>query len=399
MRPGGKKIMILGAGPFQVPGIIKAVRLGLEVVTVDYLPDNLGHRHSHHFVNCDTRDSQGVLQAARRLAVDGICTFSSDVACATVSQVAQGLGLPGPPLASVQAMTNKAAFRRFQRQHGLPCPHFAVLSSHEQLPEGVAGLNPPLLFKPPDSSGSRGVTSCDELRPEALRAAYESAAAFSSTGEVVAEEMVAGQEVGGDGFMAHGRLRFMAVTHKHLRGFLVKGHSLPPSLPADDLRRVRQTLQECLGLLGYSDGAVNFDVMVNQGQVVILEMSPRTGGNGIGALIERYYDVDLERAVIEAAMGGEPRLASSSAPGPPCASLVFGAEQGGTLRGLAVLDALRGRVAGVYDLRQVVETGQEVQPLEHNGNLVGYVLFECPDHDSFAAMAEVIEDALQMLVS
>jgi len=70
--------MILGAGPLQVSAIRKAVELDLEVITVDYLPENMGHRYSHHFVNCSTTDREGVLYAAREMEIDGICTFSSD---------------------------------------------------------------------------------------------------------------------------------------------------------------------------------------------------------------------------------------------------------------------------------------------------------------------------------
>lgn len=75
-----KKLMILGAGVSQLDAIRKAVELGFYVITVDYLPDNIGHKFSHQFVNCSTVDKEGILKIARDLSIDGIVTFASDVA-------------------------------------------------------------------------------------------------------------------------------------------------------------------------------------------------------------------------------------------------------------------------------------------------------------------------------
>ena len=72
-----KRLMILGAGPFQVYGIQRAVELGYHVITVDYLPDNFGHAFSHGYVNASTTDIEAVIEAAKRERIDGIATFSS----------------------------------------------------------------------------------------------------------------------------------------------------------------------------------------------------------------------------------------------------------------------------------------------------------------------------------
>jgi len=75
-----KRLLVLGAGLFQLSGIRKAVKRGYEVITLDNNPSNIGHNYSHRSINCSTTDRDRVLRHAERLRVDGICTFSSDAA-------------------------------------------------------------------------------------------------------------------------------------------------------------------------------------------------------------------------------------------------------------------------------------------------------------------------------
>ena len=114
-----KKLMMLGAGANQLPLIKRAVELGLHVITVDYLPDNVGHKYSHQFVNCSTVDCAGVLAVAERLEIDGIVTLASDAAVPTIAYVTSSMGLNGASSPIAKILTNKAQFRQFQRQHGL----------------------------------------------------------------------------------------------------------------------------------------------------------------------------------------------------------------------------------------------------------------------------------------
>jgi formate-dependent phosphoribosylglycinamide formyltransferase (GAR transformylase) len=167
--------MVLGAGPFQAPLIERAVALGCEVISVDYLPGNVGHRLSHRYVNCSTVDRDGVLAAAREHGVDGICTYSSDVAVPTVAYVAQQLGLPGAPLAAAITMAAKHRFRAFQAQEGLSHPHFVSGTRFAMVADGLSRLRFPAVFKPVDTSGSRGVTRLETGEVQLARRAFDRA--------------------------------------------------------------------------------------------------------------------------------------------------------------------------------------------------------------------------------
>lgn len=390
-----ERIMILGAGPFQVPGIQKAVALGHHVITVDYFPDNIGHRFSHERVNCSTTDRESVARAARDLEVGGICTFSSDVAVPTVGYVCEQLGLPGVSSVAAETMATKHLFRAFLRERGLPHPQFVAARSFDDLHNLARQLRFPVIFKPVDTSGSRGVTKVAKPDERAVRTAFEYARAFSRSGTVCVEEFIEGIEVGGDAILHGGRLAFLAITHKHLSGFVVTGHNLPTTISPEDQMGVRAALEACCAALGYADGPLNFDVMVTPERPVILEMSARNGGNGIPSVIARATGIDVEVATLQIALGDSPVLGDGvkiSGAG----SWVFGAAHRGVLRDVRQLDEVRDVVPELFDLYFAVEPGGVVNRFEHNGNLLGYALFDCDPPGRYDEIAAKISHALRI---
>ena len=390
----GKHLMILGAGPFQLPAIRRAVELGYRVTTVDYLPDNVGHRYSHHSVDCSTVDVDGVYRAARDLEIDGICTFSSDVAVPTVAAVAARLGLPGAGMEAAQIMADKGRFRAFLERTGLDHPRFCVAQGYAQAVEGLAHLRFPVILKPVDTSGSRGMTVLHALNETEARRAFAHALAFSRSGQVCVEEYIDAVEVGGDAILSQGHIAFLAITHKHLSGLLVTGHSLPCDIAAKDQERVRAVLDRACAALGYRAGPLNFDVMVMPHRVVILEMSPRNGGNGIPAVIERASDVNVEELALRIAVAEAlPPLA-----GKPiqrgAGSFVFGSPRGGRLKAIADEASVRRLVPEVFHFQPFLRAGDRVQPFAHNGNLIGYALFDCRDATEYERLTHAITSAL-----
>ena len=399
MASGRKRLMVLGAGPFQLAGIVKAAALGVEVITADYLPDNIGHRHSHRSVDVSTTDWRGVLDAARALEIDGITTFASDVAMPTVARVARELGLPGADPDAVARLSNKASFRRFQAQAGRPHPGFAAGQEADALWPRLAELSVPVVVKPVDTSGSRGVARLDRADRAAFEQAFDAARAFSVSHTVCVEEFVTGADVSGDAFMQDGRLAFAAVTRKHKIGFVPTGHSLPTTIGAADIEAVRREIELTCQAAGYLDGPFNFDVMVEHGRATVIEMSPRTGGNGIPELIEIATGFDILSATARLALAEPPTPRPDPAAAlRPCGSYVFGAPRAGRLLALADRDTLRARVPEVFAYTARARVGDEVSAFDHGGNCLGYVLFHCPPGTPYEALATRIDAALAVQV-
>jgi biotin carboxylase len=393
-----KKLMILGAGPFQVPGIRKAVELGYYVISVDDRPHNIGHKFSHQYLNCSTTERENLAHQAEELAIDGICTFSSDVAVPSVGYVCDRLRLPGVSLATARRMSTKHLFREAQQQANLPHPRFVAGQSLDELPTLVGALRFPVVVKPVDSSGSRGVRLLTHRSVSELGSAFSVAQRFSASGVVCVEEFVEAKEFGGDGTLSGGQLAFVAITEKHLADFVVTGHSLPSTLSQDDRRRVRLAIEDCCRAVGYCEGPVNFDVKVSPECVIVLEMSARNGGNGIPAVIKRATDVDVEEATIRLAVSDMLQLPESKDPMRGAASLVFGSRSGGILGQISDFADVKAAVPELVELNLAVPLGGSVEPFQHNGNLIGYAVFDCEPAGQYAEIAARIESALDIRV-
>lgn len=392
-----KRLLVLGAGPFQLGGICKAKELGHEVITLDYLPENIGHKYSDDCVICSTTDREGVLKAAMELSVDGICTFSSDVAIPTVGYVCETLCLPGVSAKVAETMAAKDRFRAFLAKVGLNHPRFTSGTMLDDILSNIDRLRPPVLFKPIDTSGSRGVIRVDNFTEDTLEHAFNYARSFSRSGCVCVEEFLNGVEVGGDGVLIDGRLAFVSITHKHLNGYVVTGHSLPTNINETEQVHVVKQLEDCCRALGYNNGPLNFDVIVGVDRVTVLEMSARNGGNGLPAVIQRSTGVDVEQAAINMALGMKPDL-TVHGPSRGSGSLVFGHPEAGVLRHISSRNSIMAEVPEVYDLYLTVEPGGLVSTFEHNGNMLGYVLFDCTDPKAYNNIIQRILDTLSIEV-
>jgi len=390
--------MILGAGPNQLTGIKKAVNLGFKVITVDNIPDSIGHKYSHQYVNCSTVDKKGVLRAASKLAIDGIVTFASDIAVPTVSYVIERLGLTGARESVAEAMTNKTRFRIFQRENKLNHPKFAIAKRREDLDGRIATLSFPLMFKPVDTSGSRGISMVCKPDPESCSLAFEYAKGFSRSKTVCVEQYVEGIDVSGDGFLSNGRLTFNVITKKYKRDFVVTGHRIPTALSADDQNRVIEEVAKTCTAIGYADGPLDFDVRISNDLVTVLELSPRLGGNGIPVIIERGTGVDLFSAAIQLSLGYTVKLPEKAEISRSCGTIVFGSDTEGILEHLATAQEIMDAVPEIFEYHLSFKIGDEVPTFTHGGNSLGYAIFDCPPQLTYSLIADRFESALHIKV-
>lgn len=390
--------MCLGAGLSQIPLIEKAVDMGLYVITVDYKPENPGHKISDEYVNCSTMDKDCVLNAARELRIDGITTIASNVAVPSVSFVAHELNLPGKNFENPEILYDKGKFRDFQRKHNLNCPDYLIAGDFSEIEGILKDLRLPLIFKPVDSSGSRGVCKLDAMSNKSYEKAFSYAKEYSHSGMVCVEEFIEGIEVGGDAFLVNSKVNAV-ITHKHINNFIPVGHELPTNISEYDQRRVIEELSTTCNDLNYTDGPLNFDVIVSSEGVFILEMSSRLGGNGIPLLVDRGTGVDFISTVISFSIGEEFEIPEKIEILRECGSLVFGSEKNGKLANIASEKQIKEVVPEVFGCTINYKIGDEVFEFVHSGNQIGYILFDCPLDTNYETIISKIKDALALEVT
>lgn len=308
-RPfAGRRILVLGAGPFQIPVIEQAIELGCQVITADYLPRNPGHRLAAESWNVSTVDKESMLEMARQAHIDGVLTYGSDVSTPTVAFVADALGLPGNPPRTAALLQRKDLIRDLQRTLGLPHPPFVAALSADELRRRALeeGVPFPLLVKPADSSGSKGQSTARSAND--LGSSFEIARPFSRCGVVVAETILPDDmlEVVAEVLIDDGQLAFGHYGHNY---FSAGGH---PRVPVGEVvpgffgdwvvDEVDRQIQALVTAAGVRIGCMNVDIIVSGGAVHLIDVGLRNGGNYLPDAIRLSTGVDLTTAAICAAL-------------------------------------------------------------------------------------------------
>ena len=351
MSESRKSILMLGGSRQQVVAIEKAKALGFRTVLCDYLPDNPGQYVADKFYQESTTDRELMLQIARKEDVGGVLAYSSDPASPTAGYVAEAMGLPTNPLSAIETMSEKHLFRAFLNQAGLPCPR-AVPFLRDAPAEEVAGLVEdfrfPIVVKPTDSSGSKGVGVLEDL--SGLGAAIAHAGGFSRNGTLICEEYIRKafpHVIGGDIFVVDGEVRFWGLMSclrdEGLGGLVPVGKKTPSGLSAGQYAAVEDVLRRLVTDLGVRFGELNVEVIVGEGGVpYVLELGSRAGGNMIPVQLSDASGVDLVAANVLCAMGEDPGdLSWDSA---ECegayATYVLHSGENGAFRGVEKSDAI-----------------------------------------------------------
>jgi biotin carboxylase len=303
-----KRILFLGASQFQIAPILYAKVQGHYVITCDYLPDNPGHKFADEYYNVSTTDKEAVLELAEKLNIDGIVAYASDPAAPTQAYVGNRLGLPSNPYDSVMILTRKDYFRDFLEKHNFLVPKSKSFYNLAEAYSWFMKLEKPVIVKPVDSSGSKGVSKVSAKGE--LEIAFNYALEFSREKKVVIEEFFHrdGYQVAGDGFVVDGKLVFRSWANEHFdklsNEFVPIGESFPSVMKRDAILNAHYETQRLLDLLEIKSGALNFDFHFNkEGEFSFLELGPRNGGNLIPEVIKYATGVDLIKYTVDSALG------------------------------------------------------------------------------------------------
>ena len=307
-----KKLMILGGSAFIIPVIKKAQELGCYVITCDYLPDNTAHAYSDEYCNVSVIDKEAVYEAAKEHGVDGIISFACDPGVASAAYAAEKLGLPFQgPYESVRILQDKGLFRKFLHDNGFNCPHSKSYTDKQAPFSDIDFFDWPVIVKPVDSAGSKGVTRVDD--PEKLSEAIEIALEAGHNGTFIIEDFITfkGFHSDGDFFTVDGKIVFGPLADQLFDKNAVNPYTpamliWPCTMDAADDKALHEDLQRLMYLLNMKTGIYNIEVCVGaNGKTYIMEVSPRGGGCRIAEIQNMAYgaNADLIENEIRKAVG------------------------------------------------------------------------------------------------
>ncbi|HEX6870568.1 MAG TPA: glycosyltransferase, partial [Micromonosporaceae bacterium] len=386
-------LLVLGAGEEQLPLYLEARRRGLRTIAADQRTDRPGLHYADEFLQLSTRDAEPIADALGGRSLAGVVTTGSDAGLSSWAELSERYQLAYRfPRTAARASVDKGAFHAISAAAGVPAYRWRQHHDPEVLAELADEVGYPLIVKPADGSGSKGVTRVSG--PEHLAEALAYAARCSLRGEVLLEEYLDGRNLTVNVFMRDGACAFTAITEKRILpgpNFVIGGHSCPAPISADlhdELAEVGARLCRAVGL---TDGPANLDVIVdNAGRVHVLEANLRLAGNSVPRLIRQVYGVDSTAALVSLATGQPFDLAGAPVGTGIVHMLGSPLAVDGVLREVRGLDAVRAMPA-VTDCQLYLEPGAVVHPFTEGAHKLGHLLVSGPDLETAeATLAEAL---------
>ena len=309
-----KKIAIIGAALFQEPSIIKAKEMGYETHVFAWAAGDPGEKMADYFYPISIREKDEILAKCREIGIDGIVSIASDLAMDTVNYVAEEMGLPGNSMEATRISTNKHWMREAFEKNGDPSPRSMLVDSTTDF--ASIDMEFPLIVKPTDRSGSRGVHKVYDSRK--LRDAIIKAREYSFEDKAVVEEFVEGDEYSIEYISFQGKHYFLAATQKITTGapfFIETGHREPAPLSDEMIERIKAVSDHALDTLGLKNGAAHIELKIDGDKINIIEIGGRMGGDFIGSdLVELSTGYDFVKGVIKVSMGEDPEVPADLKP-------------------------------------------------------------------------------------
>lgn len=305
-----KKILLLGGLRYLLPVIEEAHKMGVYVITADYLPDNIAHKYSDAYCNVSITDKEAVLAEARRLQIDGILSFAVDPGVVAAAYVAEKMGLPSTcSYNAARILQDKSLFRAFLAENGIQTPWAISAEKYSDIEGSISDFPWPVIVKPVDSAGSKGVRRVDAI--EDLQDAFVHALENSMSKKVIVEEFIPkdGCSYGAELFVQNGKIVFSSFydqlfDEQSPNPYVPYAECWPSTIPVDAEKEILTFIQKICNILKVSTGIFNVECRKStSGKAYLMELSPRAGGNRLAEMIRYAMGSDIIRPEVQKALG------------------------------------------------------------------------------------------------
>ncbi len=365
-----KKLMVMGAGIYQVPLIKKAKEMGIHTIAVSIPGNYPGFAVADEICHINTVDYDEVLRVAREKKIDGIVTAGTDVAVITIGKVCDEMGLCGLSFEAAKVAADKMLMKERYEACGVRTARYRKVYFEEDVQEAIQDLEYPLIFKAVDSSGSRGITRVNT--PADIERAVEAVKKTTRKKYYIVEEFIIGEEFGAQAFVFGGKVQFVLPHGDYVfvgdTGVPV-GHFAPYELDDELLADVYDQTEKAVKAMGLDNCAINADFIMKDHKTYVLEIGGRSGATCLAELVSIYYGYDYYEKIIQAALGIQPEFPQDQAV--PNASKLLMSDRDGVIRSMANHNAPDERI---YEIMFDYTVGDSVKKFHVGPNRIGHVI-------------------------
>ena len=307
MKLEKNKLMILGAAQSQVPLIETAKEMNLEVHVCSIKGNYPGIYAADIFHEADITDVEKIYEIAKDQKIDGILTTATDICLESIGYVVDKLNLSGTGLENSKACLNKIIMKQRFSSNNIPTPNYIEVKNYQDAIEFFQKQKSPCVLKPNDSSSSRGVTKIETLQK--IEDAYSKALEFSTSGGVIIEEWLEGEEFGAQAIVVNNELNLL-IIHSDITTpppqRIPIGHGCPHPNEKTLFPLISNIVRNAIKALGINNAICNIDFINSTKGPQIIEMTCRMGGTHLPEVCGEYSGINLYKLAIELSLGKIP---------------------------------------------------------------------------------------------
>ena len=397
-----KKLMLLGGIRYLLPVIKAAHEQGYYVITADYIPNNIAHHYSDEYVNVSIIDEEAVLKAAQEKQIDGIMSFGVDPGVVSASYVQEKMGLPSfGPYESVCILQNKDRFRAFLTQNGFNVPKAKGYSNLSDALADADKFDYPVIVKPTDLAGSKGVSRVDDKQH--LKTAAEYALNKSLSGKIIIEDFIEKQGCSSDtdSFSEDGKLKFVSFNAqrfdaKAANPYTPAAYSWPSTFTKEQETYLTSEIQRLLSLLEMKTNIYNIETRIGtNGKPYIMELTPRGGGNRLCEMLHYATGVDMITAMTRYIVGDSVPIIEQKPYDGHWAEVILHADKSGIFDHLEIATDLP---AEVVEEDLWVKKGEKVHSFEGANDAIGTLVLKFENENEMVNALENISSWMNVIV-
>jgi carbamoyl-phosphate synthase large subunit len=296
-----KAVLIFGVGPLQQSIVGRAKKMGLFTVGIDPCEDATCRNDVDAFEVVGGQDYEGTCAVVEKYGIDAIVTAATDKPLVMMSRIAEKFGFPFFSVETAKWSTDKFQMKQRFLEGGVPCAKGRLVKSIDE----TADMVYPVIVKPRDNSGSRGVKLCrtkDELK-QSMAEALE----YSKLDSVLVEEFIEGQEYSIEGLHYAGKSEVIQYTEKKTTEFpynVELGHIQPADISEENKLKIREIVAKIGTALKFENCPSHTELKINERGIFVIETSPRLGGDYItSTLVPLSTGINMEDQLIHIALG------------------------------------------------------------------------------------------------
>jgi len=367
-----KRIMILGAGVYQVPLIKKAREMGLETIVLSYKGKFPGISIADIFLEIDTTDMERVAKAAQKFEISAIATTGTDVCVPAMGKVIDLMDLTGTGYESACRSMDKYLMKQAFIKNAVPTANFDAFYDPAKAKDYASCLGYPVMVKATNSSGGRGITKVTKAGDFEL--AWRRAAKVSRSKRIIVEKFLQGVEFGAQAFIHKDKvvaIYFHGDTVTPAPYSTPIGHYMPAKLTDDEKRKSIKAISDAASALGLYDCISNVDLLLTNGEPSIIEMSARMGATCLPECISIYAGMDVYKHLIKLSMGEYPEIKIAKEQANAC--LLLRSKKTGTVSCINVPDCVS-KHPDLLELQLDISVGDQVRKFEVGPDRIGHII-------------------------